>query len=212
MSINFLGFGLKLRYGLSKKAYLCKTQKISFLNSQDIAFPIIDLGGGGEGVIGQLYKEKVTAIDSRQDELDETPDGPIKVCANAMDLPFEDNFFASATAFYFFMYLQSQDYKSVIKEAFRVLKPGGFFYLWDTVIPQRTDEKKELFLVPVIAVLPNKKINTAYGVKWSTRVMNCDILSDISREIGFTIHNKTVGNNSFTLICQKPLIATNGLV
>ena len=205
MSINFLGFALKLRYGFSKKVHLCKTQKISFQTPQDIAFPIIDLGGGGEGIIGQLYKENVTAVDSRQDELDETPDGPTKVCANAMNLPFEDNSFASATAFYFFMYLQSNDYKDVIKEAFRVLKPGGLFYIWDTLIPPKTHELKELFLVPVIAELPNKFIHTAYGVKWSNRLMNCDILSDITLEIGFKVHTKAENKNSFTLVCQKPL-------
>lgn len=205
MSINLLGLALKFRYGLSKRTQLCRTQTISFLDPLDMAFPIIDLGGGGAGVIGQLYKEKVTAVDSRQDELNETPDGPTKVCANAMDLPFEDNHFSAATAFYFFMYLQSQEYKSVIREAFRVLKPGGFFFIWDTVIPPRTNQIKELFIVPVIALLPNKKISTAYGVKWTARVLNCDILSDISREIGFTIHSPTVSENSFFLICQKPI-------
>ena len=35
----------------------------------------LDLGGGGEGVIGRIYREWVVAIDTRQDELDEAPDG-----------------------------------------------------------------------------------------------------------------------------------------
>lgn len=208
MSINFLGIAIKLRYGFSKKAHLCKTQTVSFLEPLEISYPIIDLGGGGEGVIGQLYKELVTAVDSRQEELDETPDGPTKVCADAKNLPFEDGHFGSATAFYFFMYLHSEDYKDVFKETLRVLKPGGLFYIWDTMIPKRTNELKEMFLVPVIAKLPNKIISTAYGVKWSDRDMNIEILSDLSREVGFSIVESKITKNSFQLICQKPMIAT----
>lgn len=36
---------------------------------------ILDVGGGGEGTIGRLYGSQVTAIDNRQEELDEAPDG-----------------------------------------------------------------------------------------------------------------------------------------
>lgn len=35
---------------------------------------ILDIGGGGEAVIGQIYKDRVTAIDNRQEELDGAPD------------------------------------------------------------------------------------------------------------------------------------------
>ena len=34
---------------------------------------ILDIGGGGEGIIGRLYGPQVIAIDYRQDELDEAP-------------------------------------------------------------------------------------------------------------------------------------------
>lgn len=36
---------------------------------------ILDVGGGGEGTIGRLYGSQVTAIDNRQEELDEALDG-----------------------------------------------------------------------------------------------------------------------------------------
>ena len=32
---------------------------------------ILDVGGGGEGVIGRIYGPRVVAIDNRQEELDE---------------------------------------------------------------------------------------------------------------------------------------------
>ena len=36
---------------------------------------ILDIGGGGEGTIGRLYGTQVIAIDNRQEELDEAPEG-----------------------------------------------------------------------------------------------------------------------------------------
>ena len=35
---------------------------------------ILDIGGGGEAVIGQFYKDRVTAIDNCEEELEEAPD------------------------------------------------------------------------------------------------------------------------------------------
>ena len=34
---------------------------------------ILDIGGGGEGIIGRVYGQQVTAIDNIQEELDEAP-------------------------------------------------------------------------------------------------------------------------------------------
>lgn|GEM_PF-1587750 len=47
---------------------------------------ILDLGGGGEGVIGQLRGRQVTAVDIRQEELDEAPAGPTKGCGRRQRL------------------------------------------------------------------------------------------------------------------------------
>ncbi len=44
---------------------------------------ILDMGGGGEGVIGRLYREQVTAIDNCQEELDVAPGGYEKICMDA---------------------------------------------------------------------------------------------------------------------------------
>jgi hypothetical protein len=52
--------------------------------------PILDIGGGGEGVIGRLKGRQVVAIDIRLDELVETVDGPQKVVMDARKLSFLD--------------------------------------------------------------------------------------------------------------------------
>lgn len=47
---------------------------------------ILDIGGGGEGIIGRLYTHQVTAIDIRQSELDEAPGDFEKVLMDGNEL------------------------------------------------------------------------------------------------------------------------------
>ena len=44
---------------------------------------VLDIGGGGEGIIGRLYADQVTAIDNRQEELDEAPGACRKLLMDA---------------------------------------------------------------------------------------------------------------------------------
>lgn len=53
----------------------------------DLKGSILDIGGGGEAIIGQMYGDKVTAIDNRQEELDEAPNCCTKLL---MDDEFRD--------------------------------------------------------------------------------------------------------------------------
>ena len=58
---------------------------------------ILDIGGGGEGVIGRLYTNQVVAIDIRQDELDEAPTGFENIMMDATQLDFKYNSFDHIT-------------------------------------------------------------------------------------------------------------------
>ncbi len=93
---------------------------------------ILDIGGGGEGVIGQLRGKDVVAIDFRKEELLEASDGPLKIIMDAKDLKFLDESFKTATAFFSLMYLkEKEDQLKVFREVARVLKPGGKFHIWE---------------------------------------------------------------------------------
>jgi ubiquinone/menaquinone biosynthesis C-methylase UbiE len=59
---------------------------------------ILDIGGGGEGVIGRLFGSRVVAIDPLQRELEEAPVGPLKVVMDARELKFLDGSFDTVTA------------------------------------------------------------------------------------------------------------------
>lgn len=69
MSFYFLHTALKIKGFFSKKMHVLKPQITSFIDFPELPAPIVDLGGGGEGVIGQLYGNRVVAIDVKQDEL-----------------------------------------------------------------------------------------------------------------------------------------------
>ena len=125
---------------------------------KELAGTILDLGGGGEGVIGRLYQSQVTAIDNRQEELDEAPQGFAKLCMDATGLSFGNASFDHATAFYFFMYLPANAHFTALQEAYRVLKKGGTLHIWDAEI-----EKADPFLVDLEIDVGGQSITTTYG-------------------------------------------------
>lgn len=56
-------------------------QKVELI--REIKGNILDIGGGGEGIIGRLYPTQAIVIDNRKDELLEAPRGPIKLVMDA---------------------------------------------------------------------------------------------------------------------------------
>ena len=96
---------------------------------------ILDIGGGGEGIIGQMKPAQVIAIDLSKRELEEAPPGPLKIVMDATDLKFLDASFDTLTAFFSLMYMRPEIQKKAFAEAFRVLRPGGRWMVWDAAIP-----------------------------------------------------------------------------
>ena len=67
---------------------------------------ILDIGGGGEAVIGQIYKDRVTAIDNCEEELEEAPDCCCKQLMDATELLFSNDSFDNVTFFYTLMFVR----------------------------------------------------------------------------------------------------------
>ena len=165
---------------------------------------ILDLGGGGEGVIGRLRGSQVVAVDIRKEELDEAPSGPIKVVADARDLPFPDGSFDVATAFYFLMYVPASDRAAVLREAHRVLRPGGTLRVWDATIPASGPQARKTFAVPVQAELPERTIRTLYGVRWEGHEMSANAIAQAAKEAGFALARAEQAGASFFLTLVRP--------
>jgi ubiquinone/menaquinone biosynthesis C-methylase UbiE len=189
---------------LGKRMYVIRQQVVRIEDVFGDKDRILDLGGGGAGVIGQLRGQQVTAVDIRQEELDESPPGPIKVVADARSLPFPDGSFDAATAFFFLMYVPAADRAAVLQEAHRALRPGGTLYVWDVVIPARGKRTHKLFVVPVRAELPHQTIKTAYGVPWKGREMSGDSIAQLARDVGFTVAAMAQERETFRLTLTRP--------
>jgi len=143
---------------------------------------ILDIGGGGEGVISRHAGGSVIAIDRLKEELEESPDIGIKIIMDATDMKFLDNTFDNATCFYSLMFMNKPTAEKCLSEAYRVLKPGGCLWIWDTVIPNITTE--EIFIVQLGVTLAKEEISIGYGIRW-TRGQSEDDLSEICTRIGF---------------------------
>jgi SAM-dependent methyltransferase len=127
---------------------------------------ILDIGGGGEGVIGQLKGKQVVAVDLSKRELEDAPGEPlIKIVMDARDLKFLDSSFETVTVFFTFMYIAPADHAKVFQEIHRVLGPGGRLFIWDAVFPRKTDERQLFVMYPLRIQLPQKTIQTGYGVR-----------------------------------------------
>jgi ubiquinone/menaquinone biosynthesis C-methylase UbiE len=144
---------------------------------------VIDIGGGGEGVIAQMVGNRVVAIDKRMSEIHEArgkSSTATWLVADGMKLPFCKDSFEVVTAFFSCMYMPKEVILEILKGSHRILKKGGELLVWDANIPY----SKKLFAIQLQAKLPNNKlIRTIYGVK--AKQQSAELFCEWVKEIGF---------------------------
>ncbi len=160
---------------------------------------ILDVGGGGEGIIGQLYGKQVTAIDNNQDELDESPDCFEKIFMDATKMTFEDNSFDNATFFYSLMFMNKTEQCKALSEAARAVRIGGEVHIWDCNIEKAYPEP---FCVNVNVSLPNKRIKTTYGVG-KLDAQNFQMIKEMCEAVGLIIEATQAEHKNFYIKCVK---------
>lgn len=166
---------------------------------ENLVGSILDIGGGGEAVIGQIYKDRVTAIDNRQEELDEAPDCCVKQLMDATELCFPDNSFDNVTFFYTLMYMTEEVQRKSICEAARVLKAGKLMSIWDCDISSAFSEP---FIVDLDIKTDNNTIHADYGiVKKDTQ--SSDSIIHILEQEGFSIEYFQKKDGQFHIQCKK---------
>jgi ubiquinone/menaquinone biosynthesis C-methylase UbiE len=187
-------------------------ENIHFFERQDITLDvfqheglILDIGGGGEGILGRLKGDEVVAIDPNKRELEGAPSGPLKIVMDARELMFLDKTFQTVTSFFTLMYISGSDHVKVFEEVFRVLKYGGQFLVWDGVLPTQLDDEKEIAAFMLRIKLPSEVVETGYGAKWPVREQNLEYYTDIARSTGFDLHEQWEHNHMLFMKLCRPI-------
>ena len=167
------------------RLFAIKEQKVNLSNIK-LEGLILDIGGGGEGVIGQFKKDKVIVIDHNKRELEEAPEGGVKIIMDAGKLKFLDNTFDTVTSFFTLMYIPKSEHKKIFKEIFRVLKKDGHLVLWDVIIPKRENQIYVMFSLPLKIKIDDKELDTGYGVFWGKKEQNLEYFQKLSIKVGFS--------------------------
>jgi len=170
----------------------------------DAAGYILDIGGGGEGIIGQLKGEQVIAIDKNRRELEEAAPGGLKIVMDATDLQFLNGSFETVTAFFSLLYIKGTAVDRVFAEAYRILAPGGRFLIWDAAIPTRPDTDKDVVAVMLTVKLPSKEIQTGYGTRWPSQRKDLSYYLRLGETAGFEISTQRQKGRLFHLELRKP--------
>jgi ubiquinone/menaquinone biosynthesis C-methylase UbiE len=185
---------------------------VHFFEQHDVSvedFPssgfVLDIGGGGEGIIGLLKGQAVVAIDFLAEELAEAADGPLKVVMDARDLQFLDETFGAATAFFSLMYFKNRaDYERVFSEVYRVLKPGGQFLVWDVIVERPPDVDQEIYVIPLLVRVSGREIETGYGQRWPEEVHDVSFYVGLAEGSGLRLVGQEERGRVFFLRFEKP--------
>ena len=165
---------------------------------------ILDIGGGGEGVIGQLMGTKVIAIDVIPNELAHSPEGPLKIIMDGRDLKFLDATFNTVTAFFSFMFIHPDDHAQVFQEIYRVLKRMGNFLLWEVEVQQPPEPQKDIFAFSLDVKLPTTVISTGYGTPYTERPIALIDYVTLAIDSGFELIKQNRDRQTFFCMFQKP--------
>ncbi len=186
------------------EVYMIAAQRVTVADFPAEGF-ILDIGGGGEGIIGQLKGAQVVAIDPIRRELAESPDGPLKIVMDGSDLKFLDGAFQNVTAFFAFMFMPLNLHEKVIAEACRVLAPGGHFRVWDVVVPPKAEHTEAFFAFHLEVSLPDRQVSTGYGLPWPAEGFDLEHYLLAAQAAGFKVAAQEQQGVLFYLELQKPL-------
>jgi ubiquinone/menaquinone biosynthesis C-methylase UbiE len=166
---------------------------------------ILDLGGGGEGVIGQVFGSRVIAIDRSRRELEEAPGGALKIVMDAKEMQFMDNTFDTVTAYFFLLFTLPENRARIFPEVYRVMRPGGRWLIWDVTIPPFPGGSEDIYTIRVTATLPDgRTIEAGYGAPWPGWQQSAADYAHLAREAGFVVTENAENELLFHLELQKP--------
>ncbi len=163
--------------------------------------PVLDVGGGGEGVIGLILAERAVSIDLLRSELDEAHCDSSKMVMDAARMAFRDGVFEGATFFFSLMFMPPQVQRAALAEAQRVLKEGGTLLVWDMSF-RTSDSPRPIFMVPLRVLLPgDRQVDTGYGCR--RRDQDADAVRKMAEEAGLVLEESRSSGGTFFLRFRK---------
>ncbi len=164
---------------------------------------IIDIGGGGDGIIARDGLERVFPVDKFLSEIQEARDNAKAarwINAEAAMLPFPPQTFDLATAFFSLMYIPIADREAIFLEANRALKPGGEFWIWDAIM----SSKSGVYALRLKTTLQSAQVvQSTYGVKAKDQTL--DTLCMLLEKSGFSVINGEKQHHTLFIKARKPL-------
>jgi ubiquinone/menaquinone biosynthesis C-methylase UbiE len=160
-------------------------QKINLerLNSNGL---ILDIGGGGEGLVSRIEGDRVCALDIRLSEIREAQihgHSSNWFVADGTDLCFKDDVFDVVTLWFSLGYMSDWNTKrAVLEAAFQVLKKNGRL----SVMASRIPESGASLIFWAVFTLPDGTLSkTGYGVRGGQN-QTLHRIMDLVTDIGFT--------------------------
>lgn len=185
------------------RLYYFQEQEVSVQNFECSGI-ILDIGGGGKGIIGRLKGAQAVAIDLSKDELEDAPIGPLKVIMDAREMRFLDATFSAVTSFFSLMCIPSFDHIKVFSEVFRVLIPGSRFLIWDAIIPHRLDDGRDVAVFPITIDVNKESISAEYATLWPKIILDLPYYENLAQSVGFEALTQREGERFFYLELWKP--------
>jgi ubiquinone/menaquinone biosynthesis C-methylase UbiE len=180
------------------EVYQLPPQQVSLSDFPSDEEWILDIGGGGEGIIGRLKGRQVVAIDKRRPELESTTSDALKLVMDARELQFLEKSFGTVTIFFTLMYMPFEDLDTIFSEIARVLKPGGELLMWDVKVevPADLDSNIKYFMVPLTVTFPDGTTNeTGYGAY--IRNQNIESFVTVATAHGFELEESKENDLTF---------------
>ncbi|MFW9844429.1 MAG: class I SAM-dependent methyltransferase [Candidatus Thorarchaeota archaeon] len=173
------------------------------LNEIESDGPILDIGGGGEGLVSRIDGSKVCAIDIRMSEIREAQiHGPPAnwFVGDGRELCFQNDVFDVVTFWFSLGYMSDWSIKSkVMVEAFRVLNKKGKLSVLASNIPKSC----ERLIFWGHFTLPDGSISqTGYGVQGGQN-QTLDRIEKLLENTGFTIQSKEDHDVWFEILATK---------
>ena len=188
---------------IDEKRYKTTERHSITLKKRSEALSVLDIGGGGEGFIGDVYQRQCIAIDKRADELSEINNDAVKLVMDGVELSFLDDSFELVTLFYSLMYMSHSTKEKVLKEAVRVLKSKGIIEIWGVDVPIYDGQIQDVFLAQLEVTYKDNVRCTGYGISLDHEYQTINTVLDMLKPLEVEVNLQSIDGIHFYITAIK---------